>query len=85
MRRTLRVDDDGTSSVACIRCRIWFTYVDGHGQVVADLLSSHWADDHHLSGWRDAAAEARDRLWRQPPELLEQLTSMSSSLGDRVG
>jgi hypothetical protein len=83
MRRTIRVDGDGTSSVACIRCRIRITFADNHGPVVADLLASHWADDHHLSVWRDAAAEARDRLWRHHPELLEQLTNMSDNIGHR--
>ena len=83
-RRTLRlVDDDteGTTVVSCIRCRLRITYGDRQVLTVADLLATHWADDHHLSGWRDAAAEARDRLWRRHPEFLEKLNDMSDLVG----
>ena len=63
--------------VTCIRCRLTIRYGESAAGVVSDVLASHWADDHHLAGWRDAAAEARDRLWRRNPDLLEKLTSIS--------
>jgi predicted molibdopterin-dependent oxidoreductase YjgC len=86
MRPTLRlleVDANGSGSrvLTCIRCKLTIRYSDSHARIVSDLLASHWADDHHLPGWRDAAAEARDRLWRRHPDLLEKLTSMSGSGG----
>lgn len=93
MRPSLRLaqDDDGGGEVrvvSCIRCKLAITYDDRHLRVVPDLLATHWADDHHLVGWRDAAAEARDRLWRRHPELLDELNSLSASVGgthDRAG
>lgn len=86
----LEVDADGSDSgvLSCIRCRLTIRYADTHTRVVSDLLASHWADDHHLAAWRDAAAEARDRLWRHHPDLLEKLTAMSAAAGgthDRAG
>ena len=79
----LEVDTDRSRStvLSCIRCKLRIRYAGRHARVVADLLASHWADDHHLPGWSDADAEARDRLWRHHPELLEKLTSMSGSGG----
>jgi len=87
--RLLQVDADSDASVlTCVRCRLTITFVDTHTRVVSDLLASHWADDHHLVAWRDAAAEARDRLWRHHPDLLGRLIDMSESAGgthDRAG
>lgn len=83
MRPTILLAHEGadTTVLSCIRCRLTITYDDGDARVVADLLATHWADDHHLPGWRDAAAEARDRLWRRHPDLLEQMTRVSESAG----
>ena len=80
--RVLQVDaDSDASALTCIRCRLTITYADNHARVVSDLLASHWADDHHLAAWRDAAAEARDRLWRHHPELLERLAAIYEASG----
>ena len=80
--RLLQVDADTDANVvACIRCRLTIVYADGHSRVASDLLASHWADDHHVASWRDAAADARDRLWRHHPSLLERLEEMSDSEG----
>jgi len=76
------VDGDTNANVLfCIRCRLTIRYADSHTRAVSDLLASHWADDHHLAVWRDAAAEARDRLWRHHPDLLERLTALSDATG----
>lgn len=77
--RLLQVYAGGGDSgrVICIRCRLNIGFEEADIQVVADLLASHWHDDHHSPGWQDAAAEARDRLWRKNPELLEQLAALS--------
>jgi len=87
--RLLQVDADSDASVlTCIRCRLTITYAENHTRVVSDLMASHWADDHHLAAWRDMAAEARDRLWRHHPDLLERLMSVSEKAGgthDRAG
>jgi acyl carrier protein phosphodiesterase len=79
MRRMLDVLTDARvpRAVTCIRCRLTIRYGESAAGVVSDVLASHWADDHHLAGWRDAAAEARDRLWRRNPDLLEKLASLS--------
>jgi len=80
--RLLQVDaDSAANALTCIRCRLTITYADDHARVVSDLLASHWADDHHLAVWRDAAAEARDRLWRHHPDLLQRLTAVSETTG----
>jgi len=51
------VDGDTNANVLfCIRCRLTIRYADSHTRAVSDLLASHWADDHHLAVWRDAAA-----------------------------
>lgn len=81
--RLLEVDADADASVlSCIRCRLTIRYAENHARVVMDLMASHWSDDHHLASWRDAAADARDRLWRHHPELLEKLTVLSESAGN---
>jgi hypothetical protein len=85
MRPTLRLVHDGESAAAlsCIRCRLRIAYGDRQAMIVSDLLATHWADDHHLPGWRDPAAKARDRLWRRHPELLDDLAHLS--LGNTHG
>jgi hypothetical protein len=70
--------------VICVRCRLTITYEGKDTVVVSDLLSSHWADDHHLPSWQDAAADARDRLWRHHPETLEMLNRMMQSGDNRA-
>jgi hypothetical protein len=76
--------DGARRFVTCIYCRLVIGYADTDVKIVSDLFASHWADDHHLPGWRDAAAEARDRLWRRHPDLLEKLANRMSSAGDRA-
>jgi hypothetical protein len=84
--RLLQVDVDTDANVLfCIRCKLTIRYAEDHAKVVSDLLASHWADDHHLAAWRDAAAEARDRLWRHHPEYLERLTALFAAVGDANG
>ena len=61
-----------TGTLVCVRCRLRVRFGEADGDVVADLLASHWFDDHGLAHWRDRAAEGRDRLWRTRPELLER-------------
>lgn|GEM_PF-6388712 len=82
--KLLRIPSEGhcCRSVICARCRLRIDFADADGGVVSDLLASHWADDHHLPSWRDAAAEARDRLWRQDPDLLEKLAELTSGAGN---
>ena len=83
--RLLQVRADGiTRVVTCVRCRLGIAYGDDDLSVVDDLLTSHWADDHHLPSWQDAAADARDRLWRHHPDLLERLTSVMESGDNRA-
>jgi len=38
------------------------SFTDDDVGAVPNLLVYHWADDHHLPAWRDAAACASDRL-----------------------
>ena len=71
----------GQRSVICMYCRLTITYDDPDANVVSDLLASHWFDDHHLVSWTDRAADARDRLWRRHPELLERLSDLSEAGG----
>ena len=72
----LGADSGGIRIVVCSRYRLVISYGDGDVMVMADLLASHWADDHHAIEWRDTAADARDRLWRKRPDLLEQLEGL---------
>ncbi len=83
MRPMLRLVPEGgdvkdTRVLSCIRCKLKISYADRQALIVSDLLATHWADDHHLPEWRDTAAACRDRLWRRHPDLLEQLTRLSS-------
>ena len=82
--RVLQVGAEPSRAVTCVGCRLNILYGDDGSGVVADLLASHWADDHHLLGWQDAAADAGDRLWRQHPDLLEKLTRMMESGDNRA-
>jgi len=66
----------GFDSGSATRTPTWGSY--------RDLLAAHWADDHDLPGWRVAAAEARDGLWRCCPEVLEMLTDLVGK-DDRAG
>ena len=67
--------------VSCIRCRLRIAYGDRQALIVWDLLATHWADDFHLPQWPDPTANARDRLRRRHPELLDQLTHLARSSG----
>ena len=80
----LHIGSAGTQVVVCVRCRLTIAYEDKDTVVVSDLLASHWADDHHLPAWQDAAADARDRLWRQHPDLLEMLNRVTQSGDNRA-
>ena len=81
MSREARVLDVGSGgshgAVVCVRCRLRVRFAETDSAVVADLLASHWFDDHGLVHWRDRAAEGRDRLWRSHPELLERLGELA--------
>lgn len=84
--RVLKVDNESPSTmVTCSRCRLRIVFSDASARLVPDLLASHWADDHHLVGWRDVAAEARGRLWRRHSELLERLTELCEPPDGRHG
>ena len=85
MRPTLRLlpedaDQCDARMVSCYLCKLKVTYLDRQALVVADLLAIHWADDHRIPGWLDAAATARDRLERRNRRALDELTSMSQSV-----
>jgi hypothetical protein len=87
MRPTLRLFPEGTDScdarvVSCIQCKLKVTYVDRQAPAMADLLATHWADDHRIPGWLDAASKARERLSRRHPDVLGKLTIMWQLVGD---
>lgn len=75
--RVLVVGARPTGTLVCVRCRLRVRFGEADGDVVADLLASHWFDDHGLAHWRDRAAEGRDRLWRTRPELLARLGELA--------
>jgi hypothetical protein len=85
MRPTLRLPPEDADQcdarvVSCFRCKLKITYFDRQALVLADLLAIHWADDHRIPGWLDAAAKARDRLRRRNRRALDKLTNMSQSV-----
>lgn len=80
-RRTLGLAGapTGHRQVACLLCRLVISYDDDEdGGLLRDVLATHWFDDHALAIWRAEAARARGRLWKQRPELLDQLTAAAS-------
>lgn len=83
--RLLQVPHASERVVSCIKCGIRIVYGDHQVLMVSDLLATHWADDHLLGGWRDAGAEARDRLWRRHPAVLEMLTRKEPNSVHRTG